>query len=355
MKIDECISLDFPTVDLYAGINSIQSLLLERQYLVVIDDLKKFKGILTPSDIIEHPHKIVIDCLTEKNTVSYNETFASVLNKFNVAGTHALAVFKNENFIGIIEKNSLIKNVRNTIEELQTKSSLSRNLKTSFLSNLSHEIRTPLNGLLGFLDIISNLEANEYKLELEKDNEIIRQSAERFLLIMNDLIDLSIINSGGDLRIEKATVKIETIFNDLKEYFETSSGTHNNKVSVIFINPEKSFDICSDGKRIKHILYHLIDNAIKHSESKVVICGYELIDDNAYIRFYVINSGPRIDDNIKDKMFELCEKSNSSDNIANQGLGIGLPLVKHLSEKLGGNISFESNSDRTTFSCIFPL
>jgi len=352
MEIKNYISNLYQTVHPYDGIHSIEEKFLEKDYLVVVND-NEYLGILTSCDLIKHPHKIVIDCLTEKEHISADETIISVLDKFNKNQCPALPVFQENRFIGIIEKYDLINKLKLKINELYSKSIISQNVKLSFLSNLSHEIRTPLNGILGFLEIISKLNAEDFKAEGESHCDIIRSCADRFLLIMNDLIDLSLINSGDDIKILRENIRIENIFSDLKEFFETASSILDKKVFIHYINPDTSFTILSDGKRIKHILYHLIDNAIKFSNNGIVKFGYEI--DNQNIVFFVTNKGSQINEEKRNKIFEAFYKQDTINNKDSSGLGIGLPLVKKISELLGGKIDFATNETETTFYVILPL
>ena len=141
----------FSTVLPFVGINSVEKALLKNEYLVVINNNKEFQGILTPFDLIKRPHNIVIDCLTEKEHVSADETITSVFDKFKKNHCSALPVFKENRFIGIVEKHNIIDELRIKTNELYDRSIISHNVKNSFLNNLAHEIRTPLNGVLGFL------------------------------------------------------------------------------------------------------------------------------------------------------------------------------------------------------------
>ncbi len=354
MEIKNYMVNSYTTVNPFAGINSIEKVLLKNGYVVVINDDKKFQGILTPIDLIKRPHKIVIDCLTEKEHISADEAMISVLDKFGKSHCPALPVFKENKFIGIVEKHNIIDRLRIKTNELYSKSVISQDVKNSFLNNLSHEVRTPLNGLLGFLELISKLDKEDVKTKGEEYYNIIKKSADRFLLIMTDLIDLALLNFGDDIKVERENVSIEIIFSDLKEYFETTTLLYNRNISIHYKNPDSSFVFFSDGKKIKHLLYHLIDNAIKFSnDNNEVMFGYKI--ENQNIVFYVTNNGPQITEDKKVKIFEVFEKQDIYNHKLVAGLGIGLPLVKKLSELLEGKIDFVTNEIQTTFFCTFPI
>ncbi|HEX2921456.1 MAG TPA: HAMP domain-containing sensor histidine kinase, partial [Bacteroidales bacterium] len=246
-----------------------------------------------------------------------------------------------------------INELKNKVNDLYNKALISENVKLSFLSNLSHEIRTPLNGLLGFLEIVSNLKIKNYTSVEGMGCEIIRKCADRFLLIMNDLIELSLISSGDEINITRENIRIEDILSELKDFFETSSLILDKKVSVSYINTDPCLTLFSDGKKIKHILYHLIDNAIKFSNDREVKFGYEL--ENSNIVFFVSNNGVQISREESNKIFEAFYKQYTINDSFSEGFGIGLSLVKRLSELLGGEVDFSSSESTTTFFVRLPL
>ena len=354
MEVKKYISETYPTVGPFEGINSIESKLLKYRYLVVVDDDKEFHGILTPCDIIEHPHKIVIDCITKKESVSFNDTTLTVLDKFRINQCFALPVFNENNFIGVIEKNRILSDLEFKINDLYNRSLISKKAKTCFLNNLTHEIRTPLNGILGFIDIIADLNIDDLKIQNEQFSNLIKKAADRFLLIMDDLIELSLLHAGDDISIKKENVNIEKIFLELNDYFNELASLQNKKSTIIYSNPDYSLNIFSDEKRLKHILYHLIDNAIKFSANNKVIYGYELSTDKECIEFFVMNKGTEISEENRSKMFDIFDKQENIGIDLNFGLGIGLPLVKKLTEVLRGRIRLESNNNEITFFVNIP-
>lgn len=354
MDLKKYVSDTYPTAGPFEGINSIESKLLKHRYLVVIDDDKKFHGILTPCDLIEHPHKIVIDCLTQKESIALNDTTLIALDKFRSTQCFALPVINEDNFLGVIEKNQIMSDLEFKINDLHNKSLISQKAKTYFLNNLSHEIRTPLNSVLGFIDIMAEFGSNNFEIQSEQISNIIKKSADQFLLIMNDLIELSLLHAGDGISIVKEKINIEKVFNELNDYFNELALLQNKRVTIIYSNPDCSQDIFSDVKKLKQILYHLIDNAIKFSENKVIY-GYKLSTDKKNIEFFVMNESPEISEENRLKLFDIFYKQENIGNNINPGLGIGLPLVKKLTEMLGGHINVESKHNEITFFVNIPI
>ena len=348
MKAEKYILTSYYSVHPFSALNSLDRVFFEKGYAVVVGDNNKYYGVLTPSDIIKRPHKLIIDCIgTNNGYLSSDENLIDIIKKFRNSHQIVFPVLRDNSFIGIIEIYTLLSYLEEEINSLYEKSIISQKVKKAFLKNISHEIRTPLNGLLGFIDIISNLNIGE----IRNGEMLIRQNAERFLKIMNDLIELSLIESGDELEIKNEEVNIEKIFSDLEVYFETLIAMYNRNISLRVINRGDTAKLISDSNRIKQILYHLIDNAIKFScQSSIVEFGVEIKCDDFI--FFVRNEGDKV--SLDKKAFEIFEKQECCDDKFNIGLGVGLSIVKKLSELLSGKIYFETNNLYTTFYCNIP-
>ena len=354
MVLKNYLSNTYPTVKPFEGINSVENLLLENQYLVVIDNTD-YHGILTTSDIIKHPHKIVIDCVTKRESLEIDDTVASALEKFYSNQCFVLPVMNGSDFIGIIEKNHILRELETKVNELYDKSLISEKAKKNFLNNLSHEIRTPLNGIIGFLDIIAQLNTDDFTIENETFSKTIKKSADHFLMIMNDLVELSLSQAGDELNIRKENVDIVKVLTELKDYFSELLLLQNKKISVTYLNSESSFKIYTDGNKLKHILCHLINNAIKFSEGEEVIFGFKLKPNEESISFFVTNKDSNIGQKDILKMFDVFEKQENIGTELNPGLGIGLPLVKNLTDLLGGQIKVETKNEEISFIVNIPI
>ena len=355
MDLKKYISNNYHKVKPYEGVNSIERALLENHFLVVIDNDNNFYGILTASDLIQHPHKIVIDCITKKESLTVDDTLSSTFEKFYSNQSFVLPVMDGNNFVGIIDKNQIIKELDIKVHKLYDKSLISEKAKSCFLNNLSHEIRTPLNGILGFIDIIAQLNTDDFSIECREFSDTIRKSANHFLMIMNDLIELSLLDAGDEVNVTKENVDIIKIFKELKDYFSELLLLQNRKVSIICSNPESSFFIRSDENKLKHILFHLINNAIKFSDDSKVTYGFELAPNGEEVAFFVKNGNSKLGQKDILKMLGIFEKQEKIGNELNFGLGIGLPLVKNMTELLGGNMKFSSKDNEITFSVDIPI
>nr|WP_319999754.1 histidine kinase dimerization/phospho-acceptor domain-containing protein [uncultured Draconibacterium sp.] len=350
MNIEKYISDTYPVVTPYEGTNSVTPKLLEQCYLVVIDDQNKYCGILTPTDIIERPHKLVIDCIGKKECLSLNDTTLTAIKKFRDTHCSVLPVINEKKLVGVVDKNKILTNYESIINDLYNKSLISHKAKSLFIKNLSHEIRTPLNGVLGFIDIIVDLDTNN--TEKKDISKLIKKSADRFLFIMDDLVELSLLDAGDNIALEKNNIIIDDIFQELKDYFSELVQLQNKPFTITISNPDLRQKIITDRKKLKHILFHLIDNAIKFSDDNNIVYGYKIEKEN-WIEFFVKNRSQQVPDEIKAKMFEFFEKQETVGKEINFGLGIGLSLVKKITEALGGEAKVEFIKDE--IACYFSL
>src|SRR5690554_3172197 len=220
MDLKSLILETYPTVGPFEGINTVEARLLESNFLVVMDEEKEFYGVLCPLDLVKRPHKIVVDCITKKESVSISDTTLDVIEKFRKNRCSALAVMQDESFIGVIEKKQLLYDLERKVKGLYEKSLISDKTKSYFLNNLSHEIRTPLNGIIGFIDIIDQVGTVTDVVKNERFANILKTSAERFLLVMNDLFELSLMHAGDEIVIENEEIDIDALFEELKLFFE---------------------------------------------------------------------------------------------------------------------------------------
>jgi signal transduction histidine kinase len=195
MKIEDYILTTYPIIHPYDGVISIEEKLKEKDYLVVMDEHRVFYGILTPADILTRPHKLVIDCLTPKEIIQADDSFAELVNKFEKTPSEALPVFRQLEYVGILEKGTTTMKLKSQIDDFHNELLVSRKAKKEFFQNLSHEVRTPLNQILGFMSIVAELSSEEKEQKKELYYEIIQKSSEQFLSTMDNLIELSYYNS----------------------------------------------------------------------------------------------------------------------------------------------------------------
>ena len=148
---------------------------------------------------------------------------------------------------------------------------------------------------------------------------------------------------------------IVKIFIELEDYFNELLYLQNKNVIIKHSNSEPSLSIFTDGKKVKHILYHLINNAIKFSNDNKVTFGFELSSNEKNISLFVKNKHTNIRQKDILKMFDIFEKQENVGKEFNFGLGIGLPLVKKLTNLLGGQVEVETKNEEILFIVKIPM
>jgi len=216
----------------------------------------------------------------------------------------------------------------------------SESLKVAFLSNISHEIRTPMNAIVGFSELMENGKISDH--DREDFGSIIGQSAMRLLSTVNDIIDVSEIHCN-QLEINKKWVGLNHILDQLLVLFNNEKALKGKANLTILL--EKGFDdqqsmICTDGQRIRQILYCLLDNALIYTQVGVVRFGYAIRNDA--LCFYVGDTGKGIAKEKQELIFQSFRQEDESPTRAYDGIGLGLTISKGLVGLLGGNIWLDS-------------
>lgn len=215
------------------------------------------------------------------------------------------------------------------------------NLKTAFLANMSHEIRTPLNAVIGFTSLLKAHNVPEAEKEKFIDNVII--SSYGLLAIVESLIEYSSLEVGK-LNINPSVFKIEVFLKNFLNNFQTNYKNRiPDNISIKIKIPEISSQITlySDPIRIGRILFHLLDNALKYTESGIVELGFNIAINEETV-FYVKDNGSGIKESDKKLIWESFYKGDASETRFYKGAGLGLSICKKITNLLGGRIWFES-------------
>ena len=264
------------------------------------------------------------------------------------------------------------KNAEQELIKAKEKAEESDRLKTAFLANMSHEIRTPMNGILGFADLLK-----EPGLTGDKQQafiSIIEKSGQRMLNIINDIVDISKIESG----LMKLDIK-ESNINEQIEYaytfFKPEAEAKGIKLSFRNSLPAKEAVIKTDREKVFAILTNLVKNAIKYTPEGSIELGYvstgsasqtpdKMVGEQGRtqvgehsrtqvgeqgrtpeLQFYVKDNGIGIPKDRQLDIFERFIQADISDKMARQGAGLGLSISKAYVEMLGGKIWVESDPD----------
>lgn len=235
------------------------------------------------------------------------------------------------------------------------------NAKSEFLTNMSHELRTPLNAIIGFAEVLRDRVCGELNQEQTEFVNDIHSSGQHLLQMINDILDISKIETGK-LELHHVEFNVLEIIGNV---FATVKGLANKKHIDIEIKiPEDIGAITADAVKFKQILYNLLSNAIKFSpaSSEVIISARKIEEkdllqpDVNFIEFSIADRGIGIAPEDYDKVFAEFVQIDSSYSKKHEGTGLGLALTKKLVELHGGKIWFESVlSKGTTFYFTLPI
>ncbi|MCK3684218.1 PAS domain S-box protein [Maribellus sp. YY47] len=302
-----------------------------------------------------------INCMPETNVLGYiNTTLES--KRLSIDFKHRLAngeikdveVFSNRiDYRGkqilhsiihdVTEKKQLFRELVAAKEEAEE----SERLKSAFLANVSHEIRTPLNGIVGFSNILAhdeNLPMNE-KAEFA---QIINKSSEGLLKIINDILDISRLETGKTT-IDEKPFEVGGMLDNINSIFQKrlSDSKQNIGFQLLSKKPEKPVFIKGDEERITQIFSNLLDNAIRFTHKGEICFGVSSVSETE-LEFFVSDTGVGIEKENQQLVFERFTQADSGTSRSYGGTGLGLAIVKKLLEMMNSEIHLESEPNKGT-------
>lgn len=249
----------------------------------------------------------------------------------------------------IIRINHLKHHLEVSGEELlvaKEKAEESNRLKTAFLANMSHEIRTPLNAIVGFSSVLVSDDSS--LAEKAQYCDIIQKNSDLLLHLINDILDISRMESG----------KIKFVWEecDVVELCQTALSTaeYGRKTSALFLfeTPVASLVIKTDAQRLKQVLINLLSNAAKFTPSGSIKLAIAIDKQHQQLELSVSDTGCGIPSDKSDRVFERFEKLNEY----SQGTGLGLAISRLIVENLGGKIWVDKDyTEGARFVFTHPL
>lgn len=252
--------------------------------------------------------------------------------------------------ISIIDQRRQFRKMHEELERTKRLAEEATRYKSQFLANMSHEIRTPLNAIIGFINLLSEGEDDEVKL---KYLDIIKNASDSLLQIINDILDISKIESGK-LEIEPFNFKPYRELMSIAELFQVKAAEKEITFTIDYGQriPELLY---GDALRIKQILTNLLSNAIKFTpEGGTVKCRMDYHDGTLSIE--VEDQGIGISGEQQEKIFQPFMQADGSIVRKYGGTGLGLTISMQLSRLLGGQLSLQSQEGQgSIFTLQIPV
>ncbi|HLS37303.1 MAG TPA: response regulator [Sphingobacterium bovisgrunnientis] len=254
----------------------------------------------------------------------------------------------------IIQKNAELEQSKSALIEANKEAEHARKSKEIFLANMSHEIRTPINGIMGIIHMLKSSSLNPEQIDWVKRLDTASNS---LLMIINDILDISKIDSGM-LKIEFENFNLKDLIEETANIFKIKAENKGLKIDIKI--DEKIPKIVSfDSLRLQQILSNFISNSLKFTEKgSIEFCIESLSASNSVheIKFAIKDTGIGIKSTSVEKIFQEFEQGDDRITKKFGGTGLGLAIVKRLAKLLQGEVHAESNyGEGSTFSFIVKM
>lgn len=243
------------------------------------------------------------------------------------------------------KRNKELKDMQQKLSEALARAEASDKLKLTFINNITHHLRTPANGIMGFAQLLydSPKTSEEQKMFLD----VIIYNTARLVEIINDLIDISKIESG-EMELNPGSFivgeMIEEIVQQARETLKKEKREH--LVSIHVLPDPHVTSVVADRMRVKQVLHNLVSNALKFTPKGQITLGYKLFRSQQYLEFFVKDTGIGIPEDKQENIFDRFRHGDEAYSQTFEGTGLGLAIARGIAELMNGRIMVNSTLNK---------
>ena len=308
--------------DWYVNIAAVDSVLAEA---TLANYLSAIKGDLSRYDMI-HPYKRPVD-----GKIVWIHVLGEVVRNQEGDATHVY---------GVVMDITELMQTQQALFDAKELAETANRAKSAFLANMSHEIRTPMNAIMGLTGVL--LRRNDLNHEQRSNLNQIATSADHLLAIINDILDLSKIESGK-FTLEHSKFRLSDVFEQLRILFSQPLQAKGLSLIIDIVDLPELFG--GDVTRLKQMLLNYLSNAIKFTEQGLITLHVSILEeccDDYLLKFSVQDTGIGLTDDQKSRLFNAFEQADNSTTRRYGGTGLGLAINRHLAQMMGGSTGVES-------------
>jgi len=355
LTLDKQFNIKFVNEHLQKSIRTTKEELLNKNFESIFlqkisDEDKRKKETFLNSALISIEFKIAFTSLQNKDyyihwfiTKTFN--FQNEHNGFIVIGVDETERYEaekklNETHQELLAQYEVYKELNIQLTEAKQKAEEGDRLKTMLLSNLSHEVRTPMNAIIGFSELLRKNFPDKKRKEF---SEIIYKSAQQLMQTIDDIVLISKLQSQKTkLQIDK--IRPVDLLKSLSILNQYKTQQPNVELKIAFDQAHEQISIETDEIKLTKILSNLLKNAYNYTPSGKIEIGF--YTEDKHIVFFVKDTGLGISDEDKPYIFESFYRGKLSKLFAIRGIGLGLSIVKELTQLLNGEVWFESEPEK---------
>ena len=240
------------------------------------------------------------------------------------------------------------------LREARRQAEAASEAKSVFLANMSHEIRTPFHGLLGMLSLLRETGLNARQADYLRTAT---ESADHLLTILNDILDMSLLESGR-LALTEEPVNLRDLLREVEALMRPQAQL---KSLALHMDADPGVPelVRADRTRVKQILFNLLNNAVKFSDRGVVVLDLrcvQAVDGSEQLEFVVTDTGIGMDQATLDRLFKRFSQGDESRSRRHGGTGLGLEISRSLAQLMGGDVTAHSvPGEGSSFTFRMPL